>query len=120
MRRRAAAFCLLAATAACTPTLDPKPTLLPPQTPGPGPAKQIVYPPQVLEAKLGGRVVVECTIETDGSTSGCFLLSVEGDDAFVEPALNFIKDTKFLPATRNGVPVREEHFRYIVKFSPPE
>ncbi len=120
MKRRALVLCLLAATVACTgPTADPKPGTLPSQKPVLSPdiaGQDTAKPPPYDKAKYDGRVVIDCGIETDGSTSQCFIVSVEGNDRFIEQSLNFAKNAKFMPAVKNGVPVRVDRQRFEVRF----
>jgi protein TonB len=76
-----------------------------------------VYPKRMQDSGREGSVDVECTIDTDGSTSNCTLIEVKGGDAFGESAITWVKTHKYRPATHNGAPVKEEHHRFHIPFT---
>jgi len=80
-----------------TATLDSSPSVLSSQFPD--------YPRHLQNAGIEGRVVVHFTVETDGSVSDA---TVQGSPAAQLAALtlNAIKQWKFTPAMKGGVPVR--------------
>ncbi|MDI2091716.1 energy transducer TonB [Commensalibacter oyaizuii] len=77
---------------------------------------QIQYPPDMEAIGKEGRVILSCDVETNGSTSNCTAISVNGGSSFKEAALNYARRARYRPATRNGVPVKEYGHRYTVTF----
>jgi TonB family protein len=62
------------------------------------------YPKAARKKKIEGQVVLEATIEPNGSVSG---LSVEsGDVMLADAAVDVVRDWKFEPYTQNGQPIR--------------
>jgi periplasmic protein TonB len=80
-------------------------------------AQPLVYPPRMASTGREGSVDVECTVDTDGSTSNCAVLEAHGGDAFADAAMNYVKNAKYKPRIRNGVPLREDHHRFHIAFS---
>ncbi len=80
-------------------------------------AEPLVYPKRLMEMGREGIVEVDCTVETDGSTSGCAVEMIKGPEGFGPPALTFAQKAKFAPATKNGAPVRTEHHKITVQFT---
>ncbi|MBS0960140.1 energy transducer TonB, partial [Acetobacter thailandicus] len=75
-----------------------------------------VYPPEMEEENIEGRVTVVCDVETTGMTSNCSVKSVQGGDAFSQAALDYVHKARYRPATKNGVPVKELRKVYVIKF----
>jgi protein TonB len=75
------------------------------------------YPKRMKDTGREGSADVECTVDTDGSTSNCALIEVHGGDSFGDSAMSWLKNHKYHPATHNGTPVKEEHHRFHIGFS---
>ena len=77
---------------------------------------QPVYPPEMEEDNIEGRVVLVCDVDVSGRTSNCSVRSFTGGQAFVTSALDYVHRARYRPAMRNGVPVKELHTVYIIRF----
>ena len=77
---------------------------------------QPVYPPEMEEDNIEGRVTLVCDVETTGMTSNCTVRSVTGGQAFAASALDYVRRARYHPALRNGVPVKELHKVYVIRF----
>ncbi|MBQ5469997.1 MAG: energy transducer TonB [Acetobacter sp.] len=77
---------------------------------------QPVYPPEMEEDNIEGRVVLVCDVDTTGKTSNCSVRSFTGGQAFVTSALDYVHRARYRPAMRNGVPVKELHKVYIIRY----
>jgi len=75
-----------------------------------------VYPQQMLDDERQGSALVECTVGTDGRTSGCALLDTKGGAAFGVSALQFAETRTYRPAMHNGVAI-EKRKRWNLLFS---
>lgn len=64
-----------------------------------------------------GRVILHVVVEVDGTVSRAEL--VEGDETFVQAALEAAKHFRFVPAERDGQPVAAK-IRVALVFEPPE
>jgi protein TonB len=77
---------------------------------------QPVYPPEMEEENIEGRVTLVCDVEVTGMTSNCQVQSVSGGQAFVRSAMDYLTRARYRPAQRNGVPVKELHKVYVIRF----
>jgi len=77
----------------------------------------LVYPGRARSMGLEGWVDVQCDVDDMGSTSNCSMIAHDGINAFVEEALDFVRATRYSPATRNGVPVAEKEHRFHISFT---
>ena len=77
---------------------------------------QPVYPPEMEEDNIEGRVTLICDVEASGMTSNCHVQSVSGGQAFAQSALDYVHKARYRPATRNGAPVKELHKVYVIRF----
>jgi protein TonB len=64
---------------------------------------QPVYPTQCVQARVEGRVVVECLINSKGEILGATAVRAS-DPALAEAAVAAVNLWKFAPATKDGVP----------------
>ena len=109
-------------TAAPVATAAPKPSTAAPTGPEtavsakPIGGKPLVYPPRMRDQEHEGGVDFDCAIETDGTTSDCQLVAVQGDDEFAAAARTYVQAARYKPATRGGVPVRQAHHKIHVEF----
>lgn len=69
-----------------------------------------VYPPQAEDQGVTGKVLLRLHLEADGSISQSEVISVVPGGVFGEmfkkSALDAVRNLKFRPAKRNGLPVR--------------
>ncbi|MBS0990231.1 TonB family protein, partial [Acetobacter okinawensis] len=100
------------------PPADTPPNDSPDTTAGTSPLNSArpVYPPEMEEENIEGRVTVVCDVETTGMTSNCHVQSVTGGQAFAQAALDYVHKARYRPASRNGVPVRELNKTYVIRF----
>ncbi|MFT9387134.1 energy transducer TonB, partial [Acetobacter sp.] len=77
---------------------------------------QPVYPPEMEDDNVEGRVTLVCDVETTGKTSNCSVQSVSGGQAFARSALDYVHRAQYQPAVRNGQPVKELHKVYVIRF----
>ena len=75
------------------------------------------YPQRLVEAGKEGWVDVQCDVDETGRTSLCSVIANEGSNSFADHALNYVKNTRYTPALRNGVAVTEAHHRFHIVFS---
>jgi len=68
--------------------------------------KPPVYPPRCLRAGSEGVVKIRVLVGEDGSPQEITLAKSSGDSALDEAALTAVRDWIFVPAMRNGLPVR--------------
>jgi periplasmic protein TonB len=68
--------------------------------------KPPVYPPRCLRSGSEGVVKVRVLVGEDGSPQEITLAKSSGDSALDEAALTAVRDWIFVPAMRNGLPVR--------------
>lgn len=64
------------------------------------------YPPGDVQTRRSGIVIAELTIGTDGRARDPQILVAEPGPAFAASAVEAWLNTRFVPATRNGVPVQ--------------
>src|SRR5579859_5743325 len=57
--------------------------------------KPLVYPARMQQSGREGSVDVACDVDTDGATSNCEVLSSSGGSAFVDAALEYVKQAKY-------------------------
>ncbi len=84
-------------------------------------AKRLAGPPLIYPARLQtmgveGSVDIQCDVDDMGSTSNCAMIEHQGAMAFVEEALDYVRATRYSPATRNGVPIAEKNHRFHIVF----
>nr|WP_239019468.1 energy transducer TonB [Novacetimonas pomaceti] len=86
---------------------------------GSSPLNHVVpeYPEEMSDAGREGVVTVACDVETTGATSNCQVMSVKGGQAFADSALRAVRQSRYAPAVKNGVPVKEFHHLYTITFS---
>lgn len=78
---------------------------------------RIVWPsPPFGGRNLEGWVDLQCDVDDMGSTSNCSMLAHEGAMAIVDLALDYVRGSRYSPATRNGVAVAEKGHRFHVVF----
>jgi TonB family protein len=79
------------------------------------------YPEQYADSGRAGVVTVTCTIQTDGSPTGCKISSVSGGSAFGSTVLNWLNSGRvhYRPAIRGGHPV-EGTANLRVSFQSPD
>jgi TonB family protein len=77
-----------------------------------------VYPPDALERRIGGRVVVEFTVETDGTTSEPVVVEEDPEgEGFGASAIAATRQFRYVPAVEDGKLVRVKGVRNRVNFS---
>ena len=64
------------------------------------------YPPKMLRQGKTGTVVVQLTVEKDGSVSSVDVIGGSGQPEFEQAVMRVAYQWTFVPATRNGRPVR--------------
>ena len=64
------------------------------------------YPPKMLRQGKTGTVVVQLTVEKDGSVSSVDVIGGSGQPEFERAVMQVAYQWTFVPATRNGRPVR--------------
>ena len=86
---------------------------------GTSPLNHVVpeYPEEMSEEGREGVVSVACDVEPSGVTSNCQVVSVKGGQAFADAALKAVRRSRYAPAVKNGVPVKEFHHLYTITFS---
>lgn len=64
------------------------------------------YPSSLLSRGIGGRVVVQCVVGTDGGVVSTRIESSSGHSELDKAAINAVKRWKFKPGTRSGKKVK--------------
>lgn len=64
------------------------------------------YPPKMLRQGKTGTVVVQLVVEKDGSVSSVDIIGGSGEPEFEQAVMRVAYQWTFVPATRNGRPVR--------------
>lgn len=78
---------------------------------------QPVYPPDARQARAQGRVILQATIDTEGSVTDLQILrQVDGFPSLSVAAMDAVRQWKYKPALRDGVPVRV-YFTIVVSFT---
>lgn len=77
------------------------------------------YPAELGCAGVGGVVMLDLTVGTDGKPAKVRLLGSSGQPALDKAALEGVKSWQFEPATRGGKPV-VQGIRVPVNFKPPQ
>jgi protein TonB len=77
---------------------------------------KLVYPQRMQDQGREGQVEVTCDVDADGATSNCAVGQVQGGQAFADAALNYVRQARYKPAIKNGVPVAEPHHRFNISF----
>lgn len=80
-----------------------------------------VYPPELLAARIEGRVVLRVLVRTDGSVGDAAVHVSSGRQAFDAAALATIRRWRFTPAMRNGAPVEYSiaaPIRFVIGAAP--
>lgn len=108
----------VAATPAPTSSAPPGPAV-PDHVAGSRPVNHVAleYPDEAQDEGREGRVSVVCDVEPTGETSNCKATSVTGGQDFARAALDYVRKARYVPATANGVPVKEFHHTYTISFS---
>jgi TonB family protein len=75
------------------------------------------YPKETKKSKLEGTVVLQATIDKEGSVSNLAISS--GDLTFADAAVDAVRDWKFEPYMQNGQPVQVRQ-ELAFKFTPDE
>jgi len=75
------------------------------------------YPPEMEARQIPGDVLVEFTVETNGSVQNAWVVG-QTNEAFGHAALDFVQNWKFKPALKEGVAVRTVmrvplHFEHV-------
>lgn len=106
------------ATVAPTPAAPPGPAV-PDHVAGSRPINHVAleYPGEAQDEGREGHVSVICDVETTGETSNCKIASVTGGQDFARAALDYVRKARYVPATANGIPVKEFHHTYTISFS---
>ena len=78
---------------------------------------QLEYPEDMQDAQRQGRVSISCTIDADGDTSDCRVLSSQGGGSFVRSALDYVHRARYVPAVRNGQKVTETNHVLNITFA---
>ena len=76
----------------------------------------LLYPSRLKTMGMQGWVDIQCDVNEFGGTSNCSMIAHEGAMAFVDEALDYVKATRYSPATRNGVAVTEKGHRFHIEF----
>jgi protein TonB len=75
------------------------------------------YPELARAARLGGRVILEAVIRSDGTVAEVSVLQCTRPDlGFEEAAIDAIRQWRYEPARQNGVPV-DVYFTVVVEFT---
>ena len=77
------------------------------------------YPAELGCAGIGGVVMLDLTVGTDGKPTKVQLMGSSGQPALDKAALEGVKSWQFEPATRGGKPVLQG-IRVPVNFKPPQ
>ena len=67
---------------------------------------EATYPPKMLRQGKTGTVVVQLVVEKDGSVSSVDIIGGSGQPEFEQAVMRVAYQWTFVPATRNGRPVR--------------
>ena len=67
---------------------------------------EALYPPKMLRQGKTGSVVVQLVVEKDGSVSSVSVIGGSGQPEFEQAVMRVAYQWTFVPATRNGRPVR--------------
>ncbi len=77
------------------------------------------YPAQADSARIGGRVVIECHVQTSGSATDCTVISEDPPGlGFGEAAVKLAALFKMRPKTVDGVPVSGAGVTVPIEFDP--
>ncbi|MDI9239662.1 energy transducer TonB [Lysobacter sp. LF1] len=109
---------IVLALAACQPAQPPAPPvptteLLAVDTPPPS------YPEELLCDNVGGQVVLQLSIGTDGRPASVEVFRGSGVAALDKAALEGVRGWRFKPATRDGQPLTSK-LQVPVNFHPPQ
>jgi TonB family protein len=77
------------------------------------------YPASYDTDGRAGRVTVSCTIEANGTPSGCHVLATNGGAAFGSSVMSWLKSgrVRYAPVLHDGQPVAETH-QWTMNFQP--
>ncbi|MFT8897885.1 MAG: energy transducer TonB, partial [Acetobacter sp.] len=78
---------------------------------------ELHYPDEAQDEGREGHVTLVCDVEPTGTTDNCTVTSVKGGQDFAAAALQYVRKSRYQPATANGVPVKEFHHTYTITFS---
>jgi protein TonB len=86
-----------------------------------GDAVNRAYPDRALRQNISGRVTLSCTVNADGTVSGCSVVSENpADYGFGDAAIRLSKQFKMRPQTADGQPVGGANVRIPLSFAAPE
>ncbi|RYF89680.1 MAG: energy transducer TonB, partial [Caulobacteraceae bacterium] len=84
-----------------------------------GDAVNRAYPDRAQRQNIGGKVTLSCTVNADGTVSGCSVVSENpGDYGFGDAAIRLSKQFKMRPQTADGQPVGGASVRIPLTFTP--
>jgi TonB family protein len=78
--------------------------------------KRMIYPPALLKAHKGGKVVLSFTVQTEGSISGVRAIQ-SPDERLSVAAIKAVQGLHFMPALKNGTAVSAV-YSVTVRFDP--
>ena len=65
-----------------------------------------LYTSDAMKARISGRALLECIVETDGTVSNIRIVrSLDSVHGLDDEAIRALKDWRFVPGTRAGEPV---------------
>jgi len=77
---------------------------------------RLIYPADMMNNGIEGAVDATCDVDVQGATSDCVVTKVEGSMIFADAALAFVRSARYKPAVRDGIPVKEPHHVFTIKF----
>lgn len=101
-----------------TPTKPVEVAAVPETRVGPRPlaGPKLIYPARYLSQGVEGWVDLKCDVDDMGSTSNCSMIDHQGPTGFVDEALDYVRASRYSPATHNGVAVVEKDHRFHIAF----
>lgn len=75
------------------------------------------YPPKALRAGIEGWVVVNFSVQEDGSTDDIVVIDSSIEDYFDSEAIRTVKRWKYKPATWDGIPVMQGNKKESIVFT---
>ncbi len=80
----------------------------------------LIYPPDMIAQGKEGFVDVSYTVDEQGFAKYPVAIAVDGDQAFVAPALQLVGQYRFAPKFENGKPVATENVKSRITFKLEE